>query len=414
MAKVFGNARRQRAVLLLALTWCMFSEAAAVDLIGYVPHYRMTSSYISDVLPDQLALLDEVRYFGITVDASASLTTTASHLSNIQTIKSIIESLPESQRPRLGITIGGAGQSDGFSAVAANASLRNQFAQNLQTLLDQTGAVAVDLDWEHPSAGAERNALYPAMLARIKQEFGSTRRIYATVAPSVIVSNSIFSGPNAVDGLSLMTYDLGWWSNDPTNASSGQHSLQADVETAVQAWTDATGSPNQRPWVFGTWGNNAPADKLGIGLPMYGRGFAGSNAGLAVTYRDLNANGTTSDGSTYQYQGSNVWIPSPEMVKQRVDFAVAQGLQNIIIWELAQDLNPVHANSMLRAARRPKGDFNHDGAWDYRDIDALSAAIVAASQDASFDMNADGAITLADITDDQVGWLAIGGAEIRN
>ena len=270
--------------------------------------------------------------------------------------------------------------------------------------------MAVDLDWEHPAAGAERNALFPAMLTRIKQEFGDSRRVYATVAPSVIVSNTIFEGPHAIDGVSLMTYDLGWWSNDPSNANTGQHSLQADVETAVRAWTDAPGSTNQRPWVFGSWGNDVPTDKLGIGLPMYGRGFNGSSAGLAVTYRDLIAGGTTSNGSNYQYQGSDVWIPSPEMVRQRVDFAVAQDLQNIIIWELAQDLPPDHQNSMLCAAQRPDGDFNGDGAWDSSDIDALSAAIATAGNDASFDMNGDGVITLADITSDQVGWLAIGGA----
>ena len=407
---VFGRPFQAMRLLTLALTLGSVQNAWAVDLIGYVPHYRMNSSYVNDVLPDQLALLDEVRYFGISVNASAGLTTTAADLSNIQTIESVINALPETQRPRLGITIGGAGQSAGFSTVAASSTLRDRFAQNLEALLDQTGAVAVDLDWEHPAAGAERNSLFPAMLTRIKQEFGDSRRVYATVAPSVIVSNSIFAGPHAIDGVSLMTYDLGWWSNDPSNPNTGQHSLQADVATAVRAWTDAPGSTNQRPWVFGSWGNDVPTDKLGIGLPMYGRGFNGSSAGLAVTYRDLIAGGTTNNGSSYQYQGSDVWIPSRDMVKQRVDFAVAQDLQNIIIWELAQDLPPDHQNSMLRAAQRPDGDFNGDGAWDSSDIDTLSTAIAASSNDAAFDMNGDGLITLADISGDQVGWLAIGGA----
>ncbi len=310
MATLGDTARLKCLALLVALSVTMAGSVWAVELIGYVPNYRMNSSYINDILPQQLALLDEVRYFGIGVDTAAGLTATSTDLSNIQTIRSLIDALPAAERPRLGITIGGAGQSGGFSAVAASSALRDLFARNLDTLLDQTGATAIDLDWEHPAAGIERDTRYPAMLSRIKQEFGSSRRVYATVAPSVIVSSSIFSGPHAVDGVSLMTYDLGWWSNDPANAHTGEHSLAEDTATAVQAWTDAPGAPNQRPWVFGRWGNSAPADKLGIGLPMYGRGFAGSNGSLAVSYRDLRANGTTSDGSAYQYMGSNVWIPS--------------------------------------------------------------------------------------------------------
>ncbi len=401
---------RNRGLVGLVLWLGMAISSNAVDLIGYVPDYRMSSSYVNNTLPGQLAMLDEVRYFGISVNASGSLTTTPADLSNIQAIRSIIDSMPVATRPRLDITIGGDGQSSGFSAVAANASLRTQFAQNISSLLTQTGATAVDIDWEHPAAGAERTTLYPAMLGRIKQELGPTRRVYATVDPTVMVSNSIFSGANAIDGVSLMTYDLGWWSNDPSNPHEGEHSLHEYVQDSVQAWTDAPGSPNPRPWVFGAWGNDAPSDKIGVGLPLYGRGFNGSSQDLAVTYRDLFVNGTSTDGNAYVYQGSQVWIPGLDMVRQRMALAEASGLQHVILWELGQDLAPNHTASMLRVAFGPRGDFNGDSRWDCGDIDALTQAIAAASSNPAFDMNGDGAITLADIMDAQVGWLAKGGA----
>ena len=50
-----------------------------------------------------------------------TLTTTAADLNNIQAIKTAIDALPAAQRPRLGITIGGAGTSgagDGSLPVA--------------------------------------------------------------------------------------------------------------------------------------------------------------------------------------------------------------------------------------------------------------------------------------------------------
>lgn len=58
----------------------------------------------------------------------------------------------------------------------------------------------------------------------------------------------------------------------------------------------------------------------------------------------------------------------------------------------------------------PTGDFNNDGLWNCADINALTAAIATGSTDLSFDMNGDGMVTLADVTDATVGWLAVGGA----
>ncbi|BBO31207.1 glycosyl hydrolase family 18 protein [Lacipirellula parvula] len=386
----------------MAVVACTFHahDAVALDLIGYLPNYRINANYIANTLPGQLAMLDEIRYFGITVNGNGTLTTTAADLSNLQSIKSAIDALPAAQRPRLGITIGGAGTSDGFGPVAASSTLRDQFAINLNALLNQTGASAVDLDWEHPSAGVQRNTQFPAMLTRTKQELGANRRVYATVDPTVMIPASTLTGANAIDGVSLMTYDLSWWAGDPADQNLGQHSLQEYVDASVKAWTDAPGSPNQRPWVFGTWGRGVAAAKLGAGLPFYGRGFNGSSADVAVTYRDLATSGTTTNGSDYVYNGSNVWIPSLDMVEDRVEAAHAAGLQHLIIWELAQDLAPTSANSMLRRAYETNqslsavpGDFDGDGAVGQLDLEIWKGAFNASTTagDANGDERSDGA-----------------------
>ncbi len=385
----------------MAVVACTFHahDAGALDLIGYLPNYRINANYIANTLSGQLAMLDEIRYFGITVNGNGTLTTTAADLSNLQSIKSAIDALPAAQRPRLGITIGGAGTSAGFATVAASSTLRDQFAINLNALLNQTGASAVDLDWEHPSAGVERNTRFPAMLTRTKQELGANRFVYATVDPTVMIPASTLTGANAIDGVSLMTYDLSWWAGDPADQNLGQHSLQEYVDASVKAWTDAPGSPNQRPWVFGTWGRGVSAAKLGAGLPFYGRGFNGSSADVAVTYRDLATSGTTTNGSDYMYNGSKVWIPSLAMVEQRVEAAHETGLQHLIIWELAQDLAPSNANSMLRRAYETNqrlaaipGDFDGDGSMGQLDLEIWKTAFTAgtAAGDANGDERTDG------------------------
>jgi hypothetical protein len=101
-------------------------------------------------------------------------------------------------------------------------------------------------------------------------------------------------------------------------------------------------------------------------------------------FSELVAGGTTTDGNYYTIGGRSVWLPGPALAAARVEYAYAQGLQNIIIWELGQDVHPtfVHpvesqrANktSLLRAAfeaklalHSPKGDYDGDGDTDESD-----------------------------------------------
>jgi GH18 family chitinase len=395
-----------RTLLTALLVAFAAASASAVELIGYVPDYRMSdANYVNNVLPAQLGMLDEVRYFGITVTASGGLTTTAANLAHINTIKQKIAQLPEANRPRLDLTLGGAGEAAGFAAVAQNAGLRTQLAQNVNALLDQTGAIGVDVDWEHPAEGAQLTTHYPALLASIKQEIGASRRVYATVSPEKMLPRSVFDGPNAVDGVSIMTYDIGWWANDPADPNLNQHSLQQYVEDTVDAWTNPAGTPIPRTWVFGSKRSiAAPADKLGVGSPFYARGYNGSSQNLAVPYRNL-AGLASPDGNAYQYNGANVWLPGKAAIAERIEYAHDEGLQHVIFWEMWHDLPPTHADSLLRAAYETRnalaastGDFNADGAADGADLDVwrlhFSEAVNATF--AKGDADGNGAIDSAD------------------
>ena len=374
-------------ILLASFVLLAARAAGAVDLVGYVPDYRMgDANYMNNVLPAQLAMLDEVRYFGVTVTANGGLTTTANDLVNINTIKQKINLLPEADRPRLNITLGGFNQSDGFAAVAQNATLRTQLAQNIDSLLDDTGTVGVDLDWEHPAEGAQLTTHYPALLSRIKQELGATRRVYATVSPEKMLPRSVFDGANAVDGVSIMTYDIGWWANDPVDPNLNQHSLHEYVEDTVEAWTNPVGTAIPRTYVFFPKRSiDAPESKLGVGSPFYGRGFNGSNQNTAVAWRDLAAL-PSADGNTFVYQGQNIWLPGKQALADRVEYAHEQGLQHIIFWEMYHDLPPSHPDSLLRAAYEARnllaavpGDFNADGLIDGADFLVWQRQVTAAA-----------------------------------
>ena len=277
-------------------------------------------------------------------------------------------------------------------------------------LLDRTGATSVDLDWEHP-VGATQFANYKTLLQRIKQELGPDRRVHATIDPTIGLSPTVLDGANGIDGISLMTYDLSWWANDVADVNRGEHSLPLYAEDAFEAWTQPAGSLNQRPYVFGTWGRNAPDEKLGIGLPFYGRAIGSPQSpqgGAAYTYSELAAGGTVTDadGNYYTYLGQPVWIPGPKLAEQRVQFAHDHGLANIIIWEIGQDLPASSTNSLLRRAYEKNlslmdvmGDYDGD-----RDVDADDYAVWIASFGMTGNLPADGNNDGVVNTSDYVVW----------
>jgi hypothetical protein len=70
-------------------------RSAGVDFVGYLPGYQMKCDYVEHVLPEQLPLLDEIRYFGITTDDAGRLTTKPADLENVRRIKAAIDRLPK-------------------------------------------------------------------------------------------------------------------------------------------------------------------------------------------------------------------------------------------------------------------------------------------------------------------------------
>src|SRR3954449_11007214 len=62
-----------RGHMLLLFIWQSAHAAVAVDLIGYLPSYRMGAAYNNNVLPTQLGMLNEVRYFGLTAGSDGSI-----------------------------------------------------------------------------------------------------------------------------------------------------------------------------------------------------------------------------------------------------------------------------------------------------------------------------------------------------
>lgn len=330
----------------------------AVELIGYLPDYRLGDhDYVNQVLPKQLAMLDEVRHFGIQLNKDATLRVESQQDNHLALLRKLISNLPADKQPRLVLSLGGAGESSAhLTTVAGNESLRRILADQIRRLVITAGAQGVDIDWEHPADGREINQDYPALLALIKQALEPTTTISVTVAPSKMLPYHMLTGFNAVDSVSLMTYDLSWWANDPADPNHGEHSLPLYVEDAVRAWTQRRGAAIPRNYVFGAKTSlGAPKHKLGIGAPLYARGFGRTDVKEVISYKDLHNSANAAEENVHQINGKTYWLPGKTMIADRIRYANKMGLRHVIFWELSQDLPPDHPDSLLRAAYEANG-----------------------------------------------------------
>ena len=201
------------------------------------------------------------------------------------------------QNPQLAVmvSIGGWG-ADGFSDAALTRSSRQTLARSVVALLKQYDLDGVDLDWEYPGQGVAgikyRDAdkqNFTLLLKTMREELdtGGAARMRAgkhhyllTIAAA---DREYFDHVEMdklhvhLDWINEMAYDF-FNSLTPT---TGHHAalFRSDFAGA----TDRTGDSAVRQYL----GAGVPASKIVLGVPFYGRGFAGvtpQNNGLYQRY----------------------------------------------------------------------------------------------------------------------------------
>jgi len=272
------------------------------------------------------------------------------------------------------ISIGGWTWSGNFSNAAKDDTSRKRFASSCVGLyLKQYPEVfdGLDIDWEFPVSGgltmgkAADKANYTLLLKEIRRQLDElgqkdNRYYLLTIAapPSAgIIHNFELQGIIAsVDWINLMTYDFhGTWetatnfnaplfapTKDPAGAS-------LNVDGAVQTYLSS----------------GVPSEKLVLGVPFYGRGWAGvadiehglyqSAQGAApgtyeagaYEFKDLQKNYLPT-WQAYWSEGAQVpWLYNPasqvfisyddaRSLEAKAGYARDQGLAGVMIWEISQ------------------------------------------------------------------------------
>jgi chitinase len=248
------------------------------------------------------------------------------------------------------------------------------------------GFDGVDIDWEYPTGGGlsgnrtrpEDKHNFTLMLAELRRQLDErgTRdgqayllTIAAAGTPGGYTGLELAKLHESLDWINLMTYDYaGEWSeltnfNAPLFASSGDPGKQAKVRNVDGA-------------VKGFLAAGVPADKLVVGVPFYGRGWAevkDANHGLyqphakkspklSLAYRDVAKDWVGKRGTRYWHEEAKVpWIfdekagimityDDTESIEGKARYVIERELGGVMVWEMSED-----DGTLIEAIRRGLG-----------------------------------------------------------
>lgn len=170
------------------------------------------------------------------------------------------------------LSLGGWGQSSGFSPSVASDTMRAKFVKSIRAVYDKYSLDGIDLDWEYPNSAnagtysSSDTANFQTFLQALRAGLPSGALITAAVAQAPWIAStgnsvaSVARAAGALDYIMIMNYDVWGSSSTPgPNAPLGNlcgNSTQpgASAAAAVKQWAAA----------------GMPRSKMLLGSPFYG------------------------------------------------------------------------------------------------------------------------------------------------
>ncbi|XP_055388042.1 probable chitinase 10 [Condylostylus longicornis] len=256
----------------------------------------------------------------------------------------IINELVASKSPNTKVcpVIGGNGRSWTFSAVASNPAARSQLVQTCSALMNQYGFDnCFNVDWEFPDT-SDRDA-FVSLLQDIKNGIAGVE-LFVAVSAGIWQSDISYNIPaisSVCDYINLMTYDYhgSWESVTGMNAPlTGPPGDQLNIVATVNYYLS----------------KGAPANKLVVGIPFYGRTFflitsntnvgAPSSGGDTLEYSNfcIDPSWVVTRDNTYQVPYAvkgNTWLSFDDAISiaTKTQYVNQNGLAGTLIWSLQQD-----------------------------------------------------------------------------
>jgi len=266
----------------------------------------------------------------------------------------------ENRHLKVMLSIGGWTWSTNFPSAASTPENRRRFAETSIGLMKDWGFDGIDVDWEYP-ADAQESENFTLLLKEIRSQLDAYAAehtpgyhyqltIASPAGPSKYDVIQLAEVAKVIDFYNLMAYDYsGSWDSVSGHQANLYPSPQNDTTTPFS--TDRAVSDYIKAGV--------PADKIVLGLPIYGRSFANTD-GLGkpfsgpgsgsweqgvYDYKVLPQPGATVEydeatGATYSYDPAKrefVSFDTPELIAKKVEYLKNKGLGGTMFWEASGD-----------------------------------------------------------------------------
>jgi chitinase len=386
--------RHAPATLLLLLLTTLTTPCSAADrgaaakdprplLVGYFASWAPARGYaVADIPADRLT---HVNY------AFAGIRDGKCAVGNLDAARDAFAQLRglKQKHPHLRtlVSVGGWAGSGPFSDAALTESSRRTFARSCADFAREHGFDGVDIDWEYPGGGGrdrdkgrpEDTKHFTLLLSELRRELDAHGRadkkhylltIAAPASPTQYNRLELDRIHRDLDWINLMTYDF---AGDWSRLTSFNAPLYAYDDTGRSA--DAT--------VRGYLAAGVPPEKLVLGVPFYGRAWAGvkdNNHGLGQPHLDKPPRPPGGGGFSYRAIVANYinsksakrhwhdraqvpWLydPSaqlmvsyddPQSLRAKAKYARDKKLAGVMIWELSEDDDRSSLLNALRDALR--------------------------------------------------------------
>ncbi|XP_046962124.1 chitinase-3-like protein 1 [Vanessa cardui] len=229
------------------------------------------------------------------------------------------------------LSVGGAGNNDGFSKMVVNHASRKVFIKSIKYMLRNYSLDGIDLDWEFPAVKVYQNSLrkrerqhFSQLLREIRTEYIREKRNYlltvAVAAPQIIVDAAydVDQINMYVDYANIMTYDFHTYTkftpftglNSPLYARPEEQLYFAtlNINYTVQMYKDKGLDPR----------------KIVVGIPTYGHTFALVNANNAKVGSPASGFGTLGNLGFVNYPDICMFLSkfNDTIIKQDLDAKV--------------------------------------------------------------------------------------------
>jgi chitinase len=282
------------------------------------------------------------------------------------------------------LSLGGWGWDRQFASIVAKPEAEARYVKSVLAIVDESDYDGIDLDWEYPDTeqeivGFERlTRQFRKQIDAIGEKKG--RRMLLTMAASANPGTLRWLSKEflleTMDWVNVMTYDFtgGWTTyaghHSPLFASSKQPGgIARSTESTLRYLLEERG---------------LPANRLALGIPLYGRGFAvaepyASTKGAPKTrvpqgnYQNLHKL-QHEQGWTRKWddETKNPWLVAPdrsivigyddaESVAIKTEWAMKKGLRGVFFWQIAADLLPDNTNPLQEASRNKWDESNRKG-----------------------------------------------------